>query len=323
VGCSHTKRGPGTPSLGIKEDGLDPLRSRNVSDGERGGTKAFKELPCRIAVSVQGLEWFVYNRTPAYDAIVTSMSGAEIGADGHFKCPNSMESPSGPEEDSTGNTYFKNDSRDSRQTLDYSMKPPHRQHAEHARSSDSEKISSPIALDEKVSPLRNEDTTQAVNALLPASNDINYEPSDSDRHGSVPASNILRILPVYIECNKGAIVLGNENTRTVLTAKFDNASGQVDATYSRPADQYKQMLNFDFTRPLVQMRANADFQQSQLSAAARVKKEEQGDTNAELTDFGTLFENGYTTFRSLRNLFLRLKTPRRTAPGPYPRVPIQ
>ncbi len=282
MGCSHTKRGPGTPSLGIKEDGLDPLRSRNVSDGERGGTKAFKELPCRIAVSVQGLEWFVYNRTPAYDAIVTSMSGAEIGADGHFKCPNSMESPSGPEEDSTGNTYFKNDSRDSRQTLDYSMKPPHRQHAEHARSSDSEKISSPITLDEKVSPLRNEDTTQAVNALLPASNDVNYEPSDSDRHGSVPASNILRILPVYIECNKGAIVLGNENTRTVLTAKFDNASGQVDATYSRPADQYKQMLNFDFTRPLVQMRANADFQQSQLSAAARVKKEEQGDTNAEL-----------------------------------------
>ncbi|KAI9871873.1 MAG: hypothetical protein M1830_002348, partial [Pleopsidium flavum] len=277
--CSPIKRGPGTPNMGTKEDEVDPVRSRNVSDGERGGVKSFEKLPCRIAVSVRGLEWFVYNRTPAYDAMVTSMSGAENGPDSHPERAKSMESPSRPDDGSIGNAFFKNDSRDSRRAVDNSMKPSHPHHADNARCSDSEK-SSPLTLDEKAAALPGKDIRYVGNAISSTGNDANKQPGDSDRQDSVPTPNILKILPVYIECNKGAIVLGNENTRTVLTAKFDIASGQVDATHSRPADQYKQIINFDFTRPLVQLRPNTDFQQSQLSAAARVKKE-QGDTNTE------------------------------------------
>lgn len=32
-----------------------------------------EKFPCRIQVSLQGFEWFMYNRTPAYDNIVAQM----------------------------------------------------------------------------------------------------------------------------------------------------------------------------------------------------------------------------------------------------------
>ena len=61
---------------------------------------------------------------------------------------------------------------------------------------------------------------------------------------------LLNILPIRIECNKGAIVMGNRNTRSIFTAKFDGAYGQIDVLRSRAIDQYKQTFDFDFVHPL-------------------------------------------------------------------------
>jgi hypothetical protein len=50
---------------------------RNKNDGNRhpnlteeGGIKSPQKLPCRLSVSIKGAEWFIYNRSAAYDAVI-------------------------------------------------------------------------------------------------------------------------------------------------------------------------------------------------------------------------------------------------------------
>lgn len=83
----------------------------------------------------------------------------------------------------------------------------------------------------------------------------------------------LRLLPIRVECNKGAIVIGNEHTASVITAQFEKASGEFDAAHSGPLDVYQQVFNFQFTHPVVHMKPNPDFKAFQLETAARLKQE--------------------------------------------------
>lgn len=81
----------------------------------------------------------------------------------------------------------------------------------------------------------------------------------------------LRLLPIHVDVNKGAIVIGNENTPAVITAQFDKASGTLDAGPSGPLDVYQQLFNFQVTHPIVHMKPNPDYKISQLDAAAHLK----------------------------------------------------
>ncbi|ORY10041.1 hypothetical protein BCR34DRAFT_602374 [Clohesyomyces aquaticus] len=83
----------------------------------------------------------------------------------------------------------------------------------------------------------------------------------------------LRLLPIHIDCNKGAIVVGNEHTPSVITAQFDKASGEFDASSCGPLDVYQQVFNFQFTHPVVHMKPNPDFKAAQLETAMHLKQE--------------------------------------------------
>ncbi|KAF2760497.1 hypothetical protein EJ05DRAFT_509028 [Pseudovirgaria hyperparasitica] len=87
-----------------------------------------------------------------------------------------------------------------------------------------------------------------------------------------PPPSFLRLFPIHVDCNKGAVALGNENTTSVLTAQFEKASGEFSATHSGPLDVYRQLFNFEFIHPVVHMRKNHDFKSLQLATAARLKK---------------------------------------------------
>lgn len=50
-------------------------RTRSIGKEEEASTKPKKELPCRIAVKVAGVEAFIYNRSPLYDGIVEATLG--------------------------------------------------------------------------------------------------------------------------------------------------------------------------------------------------------------------------------------------------------
>lgn len=73
-------------------------------------------------------------------------------------------------------------------------------------------------------------------------------------------SPYLKMLPVKVECNRGAVIMGNNNTPSVLVAHFEKAQGIVDARKvdplnleAREGDQYIKYPNnidlFDFICP--------------------------------------------------------------------------
>ncbi|ERF70312.1 hypothetical protein EPUS_06353 [Endocarpon pusillum Z07020] len=61
-------------SAGSSEESGSPSNpcATESSVKESGPFQAVQDLPSRISVSISGFEWFVYNRSPAYDTIATS-----------------------------------------------------------------------------------------------------------------------------------------------------------------------------------------------------------------------------------------------------------
>lgn len=207
---------------------------------ETGGVGKSRRLPCRVTVKSRGVEWFIYNRSLAYDAILKSMRSKEEMDHAHA-------SPSAklPEETSKPDPNTK-----------YYCGSAGSVHEEDAPSSTKQKGERDGQDDDTITDSDSRST----------SFDISARDSNST---SSPLPLFLSILPVRIECNKGAIVMGNRNTRSILTAKFDNAVGQIDARASGALDQYKQMFDFDFSHPVVEFKHNKDYVESHLSEGAQ------------------------------------------------------
>lgn len=78
-------------------------RSRSVGKEERANGKPKKELPCRISVNVSGVEAFIYNRSPVYDAVVEATMGKAKEASGEVDSKNEpAASPTTSSGDSNG-----------------------------------------------------------------------------------------------------------------------------------------------------------------------------------------------------------------------------
>lgn len=110
----------------------------------------------------------------------------------------------------------------------------------------------------------------------------NQSAAPKTKKDDIPA--FLRLLPIHLDCTKGAIVIGNEHTSSVITAQFEKASGEIDASSSGPLDVYQQVFNFQFTHPVVHMKPNPDFKAPQLETAARLKQEADQDLPEKVLD---------------------------------------
>lgn len=117
-----------------------------------------------------------------------------------------------------------------------------------------------------------EDSTQYATRTSTATEDF---VENSNRQALPPA--FLRVFPIHVECDKAAAVLGNENTKSIITAKIDGANGDFDAGSSGPLDIFKILMNFHAIHPFVQMKPNVDYRTSQLSEAADLKKSSQDE----------------------------------------------
>lgn len=172
------------------------LRKVRHCHGDKTKLSKTNEFPSRIKVKLNGLEWFVYNRSPAYDAIWTQMedsvssnqeqaSGTGLGIGG--KCPESnLES-------------F-----------------PH-------------SIST-----------QNQSSTQEKQPTFSVRPNDDLDRGTSDHPAELQMDSLfLRVLPIRIDCHRGGIVMGNNNTPTILVAKFRDADGTIDAI---PVPSY---LNLD------------------------------------------------------------------------------
>ena len=239
--------------------------SRNDSVGEQGGVEKTASLPCRISIKAYGLEWFIYNRTPAYDSILAGF-GYKDSTDGE-----DTPGPASPTEPQPN-------LQRSKTTFD----------------------------------TLSEQSPNAAGALGARNTELR-EAELSD-----PVSSMLELLPVKLDCTKGAIVIGNENTRSVLTTTFDSAAGTIAACNSGPMDLYRQLFTFKFKHPVVQMRPNPDFKQNQVATAKMLASEQEDDDSPKLRN--DLFKQKvrkHKLWHSIRDLVPYFQTSVESFPGQW------
>ena len=101
--------------------------------------------------------------------------------------------------------------------------------------------------------------------------------NDAPKGPEVPSW--LQLFPIRVRCKTAAAVLGNDNTRAVISAKLDSADGTFDAGHAGALDAFKLLFKFEFANTVIKMHPNHDFKQPQLAMAADLKNsvEEESD----------------------------------------------
>ena len=239
-------------SNGLRSDvssSNDGSRGRNASGGEQGGKPVGQNLPCRIAIEARGLEWFIYNRSSAYDAILTRLAQSVDGTGSN----GSMTEPRNAAQDhSSSSASLSEASRFT--TAKNPQGPPQLEVVDDS----GEKLEELLNSFEKVPSADTESRIsssahQAVKRKLPFYSSI---------------------FPVVVQCTRGAIVMGNENTHAVLVAKFDSAKGLIDFRNSGPQDLYRQCFDFNFDRPTIELKPNQEFGETQLDYGSKLRQTE-------------------------------------------------
>lgn len=230
----------------------DIINSRKLtlssSDPSVTSSEKNSELPSRIRVDLIGLEWFVYNRSPAYDGILASLT--------KHGDPESRSSGTSEKDDTNlrarGTEQVKDTQREYRQ----------RAQGHPLNEKDSEKN----GLGEQRTFTYRRTTTGF------GSGDDDENP---ERNAEFVLPFMIQLLPVHIRCQKAAVVMGNENTKAVLVAKAESLDVEVDATETTTPDPYRQTFTVKLQHPVVEMKENQDFKEDQVTRATRDRENTQ------------------------------------------------
>ncbi|KAI9737844.1 MAG: hypothetical protein M1834_009213 [Cirrosporium novae-zelandiae] len=234
----------------------------NQARCETGGLREASGLPFRISVSIRGLEWFVYNRSPAYDGIISRLqeqTGCDRGVNSQAETP--LRQSNSERDDSAG---MPNGNDRSKEAQERSNSNSGFSYYKNAASFVIAKLRV-IKLFKKANYLRRK-------FFRRDSGQDSIEDGEPRANSELaPDLGFLNILPLEIQCHKGAFVVGNETTRCVLTVKFSSGTGQIDIGEAGSLDHYKQLINFEFSDPVIQLKPNPDFTATQNDAAIRIR----------------------------------------------------
>ncbi|KAL8719444.1 MAG: hypothetical protein Q9225_003549 [Loekoesia sp. 1 TL-2023] len=230
-----------------EEEGRD--RSTQPVKNRRGSS-----LPCRIKLKVRGVEWFIYNRTPAYEAIERSLS---VNGKPTRPASKSSQRQSGTNRDV----------------------PQTEKHGTYPEGSKEEIFSSSDA-DKDWTEKETGESGSSGKSFSASAESLARNGSDKALTEPKPLPVFLMLLPIKIECSKAAIVMGSSNTRSALTAKFDTVNGCIDARRAQTADLYKQMFEFDFAHPVIEIRPNYDWNKSRDAKSTRISGNDHHHTSS-------------------------------------------
>jgi hypothetical protein len=278
-----------------KDEGGDKAASDD-GPGEKGGIGSSNELPCRIAISLQGFEWIVYNRSPAYDAVVEGMKRQDRArSTGSDTNEDQKQKPSQEKNDPTITTP--STATLVLERLTSAFPPPVIEPIVSKKQGPDHKMYKGAGF---VEPERQ--STSSSSESEAAQNPATHDQSPI-------TSVMLRVFPLQIDCNKGAIVMGNENTKGILIIKCSKAKGDIDASQAQPMDKYRQLLNFQFSDPMILMRNNPDYRGSQTTTA-RQKKDDRDETRPNNTRKGFSWHvrrNKHRAWRGIQYLLPALR----------------
>lgn len=201
-------------------------------------------LPCRVKVVLNGLEWFVYNRSAAYDSVLAGMMPE-------------TETPLTPV-------------------------PKEEEHAKLRRRADRASYGSPGGTStRKSTPNRRASAgdnsswngfgktkTNFQNSGTGDDNATFREKPDLDNE--LPF--LLQFFPIYLQCTKAAVVMGNENTKAIMIMKTTGMTGEIDASATETPDPYRQTFKFKLESPVIEFRDNQDYKEDQVSRAIRERE---------------------------------------------------
>ena len=227
------KANPSSQKTGL--DGKE--RTSTNTDQESAGAKALRrDLPSRVLVKARGVQWFIYNRSPAYDAIFARLNEVQTSQN-----VNALSGDQQPLNGQNGPTLSKNVSN----------------------------VGDSLAKENSSSTKLSNDGNERDFGFTPTRQSTESS-NDEDYSQKASLPGLLGILPIKIECNKGAVVMGNQNTCSILTATFESATGCITARAARPLDQYKQVMDFMFTHPIIQFKHNKEYQCPQIEKGRKL-----------------------------------------------------
>ncbi|KAI9696269.1 MAG: hypothetical protein M1836_005822 [Candelina mexicana] len=259
VDCDTNHPSTSSSESSAATDHGPPRTTPRASFAEKGGRAGSNPLPCRIEVTLKGLEWFIYNRSPAYDAVLRAVSKDGSGGNDATGSVSGGPSPNTRNNTSTDQGHGPAHKGSSASDEEYETAFG----APRAGLYSDEKQDPSLPPTDKPDSVQPDLTGHASSAPSVTSNTIK---SEADQ------STFLSLLPVHVDCHVGAIVMGNEHTKCILVTKFERTKGEIDATSSGPLDSYKQLINFRFVHPVIQMKPNPDYKEPLLSGDAQMER---------------------------------------------------
>ncbi|KAL6860273.1 Macrophage colony-stimulating factor 1 receptor [Amphichorda felina] len=193
------------------------------------------KLPCRINVSLIGLEWFVYNRSPAYNSVLAGLCESQ----------SPISSSSGVEENCDSNEKPSLRSRKSQQS-----ESPEEGYSSSRRGS---RGLNGNAQAEK-------DSTESTGSFPDSEQGLEIQ-----KRSDLPF--LVQLFPIHVDCQKAAAVIGNENTKGVLIVRADTVDADIDASKTQTVDPYRQVFSVQLQHPVIELKENEDFKSDQAARA--------------------------------------------------------
>ncbi|KAI3335863.1 hypothetical protein F4824DRAFT_462712 [Ustulina deusta] len=237
-------------------------------DGENAASSTRdrqQKLPCRINIAVSGLEWFVYNRSAAYDSILNAMT-------------NATDEPL-PYNNNNGNEGRGSDDHYARTSQDDKFANDSTRPRQRRR-----KLTKELGIYEndretKGSLDGNEkDNSETRYPKTPSSISSSGSGHLLEERNALPL--VLQLYPIHFECDKGALVMGNDNTKAILVVKTKSLSGEIDAAECQTVDPYRQLFEINFDHPVLEMVEHNGYKEDQLTRAVREKQAVLGSSDA-------------------------------------------
>lgn len=223
----------------VRDVGIESAKDDAKAHAE-GRDKRKAKLPCRVNVVVSGIEWFVYNRSGAYESVLEGMLSnvteppgavAPQEEEGHAKLRRRIhKTTNGARGDSTFRTSFSN-----------------------------------LGTSGEDSSIMGSGTRKMTSGTF-----------ESEVGGGRSAEDelplLLQFFPINLECSKVGMVMGNENTKAIMIIKAKGLQGEIDAVSTGTLDPYRQLYKLKFDNPIVEMRDNQDYKEDQVDRTIRERQ---------------------------------------------------
>lgn len=231
-----------------------------------GQWKPKKLIPSRLKLAIEGVEWYIYNRSPAFDIIEESLKNAEAN----------LAEPEAPQSASPNENNYQNSESsfdEDEKNVSAPISP-----VEEGEETSSRPESSAIAPEDlSTHHINKYGKIGALVSHLQSIKEVTHNNGSGEtaanegRRISEPEqprvflthgdSMMLRLLPIDLKMTKGAVVIGNHTTPSLLVFQFASGTGFVDADRSRnKLDKYRTIYHGDISKPVIDMRANIDYE---------------------------------------------------------------